>query len=73
VRPAELAARVLRELAAGAAVSEDGDAVSVDLPREAIPGAVRALDAAGVEVFGVERPASTLEEVFLEVTGGETV
>ena len=35
--------------------------------------AVSALAQAGVEVFGVERPASSLEEVFLEVTGGETV
>ena len=27
----------------------------------------------GVEVFGVERQASSLEEIFLEITGGETV
>jgi ABC-2 type transport system ATP-binding protein len=73
VRPPELAASVLRGIPGAGAVVEDGDSVSVEIPRGAIPTAVRALDAAGVEVFAVERPASTLEEVFLEVTGGETV
>jgi ABC-2 type transport system ATP-binding protein len=73
VRPPELAARVLRGIPGAGAVVEDGDNVSVEIPRGTIPQAVRALDAAGVEVFAIERPASTLEEVFLEVTGGETV
>jgi len=41
--------------------------------RERVPEALAALAAAGVLVFGVERQASTLEEIFLEVTGGETV
>jgi hypothetical protein len=35
--------------------------------------ALRALLSEGIEVFTVERAASTLEEVFLEITGGETV
>ena len=35
--------------------------------------AVVALVAAGVDVFAVERSLASLEEVFLEVTGGETV
>ena len=34
---------------------------------------VAALAGAGVRVFGVEKQSSTLEELFLEVTGGETV
>jgi hypothetical protein len=38
-----------------------------------VPASVTALVEAHVEVFGVERLASSLEEVFLEVTGGETV
>jgi ABC-2 type transport system ATP-binding protein len=74
VSPADLAARVLRQLAGeSSVVAEDGDSVSATLSRDEVPAAVRALDAAGVEVYGIERPASTLEEVFLEVTGGETV
>ena len=74
VSPADVAARVLRDVAGeGAVTSEELDAVSVNLPRESVPAAVRALDQAGVAVYGIERPVSTLEEVFLEVTGGETV
>ena len=47
--------------------------MSSDVVRERVPDALAALAAAGVLVFGVERQASTLEEIFLEVTGGETV
>ena len=76
VSPADVAARVLRAIVGDAAVtvpSEEPDTVSATLSREAVPAAVRALDQAGVEIFAIDRPASTLEEVFLEVTGGETV
>jgi len=52
----------------------DGDEdVSAEVPREAVPEALAALGSADVRVFGVERQSSTLEELFLEVTGGETV
>ena len=55
-------------------VSVEGrDAVTARVSREAAPAAIAALVAAGVALFAVERPSSTLEEVFLEVTGGETV
>ena len=74
VSPADVAVRVLRGLAGeDAAVLKDGDTVSATLPRDKVPAAVHALDEAGVAVFGIERPVSSLEEVFLEVTGGETV
>ena len=51
---------------------EDG-VVTARIPPDRVPEALRALLADGIEVFTVERPASTLEEVFLEITGGETV
>ena len=52
----------------------DGEeAVSCPVPRDRVPEAVAALVAAGVRGFGVERQASTREEIFLEVTSGETV
>jgi ABC-2 type transport system ATP-binding protein len=51
---------------------EDG-VVTARIPPDRVPEAMRALLADGIEVFTVERPASTLEEVFLEITGGETV
>ncbi|MEP6768075.1 MAG: ABC transporter ATP-binding protein, partial [Acidobacteriota bacterium] len=74
VRPAALAMSVLGPFAeSGAAEAEGEESVAVNLSKERVPEAVRALGAAGVEVFGIERPASSLEEVFLEVTGGETV
>ena len=58
---------------AGASRIEGEEAVSSDVPREKVPAALAALAAAGVLVYGVERQPSTLEELFLEVTGGETV
>jgi ABC-2 type transport system ATP-binding protein len=73
VRPAVLAARVLGPFAESGTAEAEGDLVAVNLSREKVPDAVRALAAAGVAVYGIERPASSLEEVFLEVTGGETV
>ena len=56
----------------------DGDGVAdgvvtARIPPDRVPEALRALLSEGIEVFTVERPSSTLEEVFLEITGGETV
>ena len=62
--------------AAPAAGGGDGDAEGVviaRIPPDRVPEALRALLAEGIEVFTVERASSTLEEVFLEITGGETV
>jgi len=73
-RPADVAARVLAAFAAtGAPNVEDDRVVTLDLASESVPDAVRALAGAGVDIYSVERPPSSLEEVFLEVTGGETV
>ena len=72
-RPAARAVEVLRTALPGGAEPDGGDAILTSAPADAIPAAVRALVAAGVEVLAVERRASTLEDVFLEVTGGETV
>jgi ABC-2 type transport system ATP-binding protein len=73
-RPARLAAERLAAFGAVEPSSSDGEAVvAAQIPRERVPEALRALAAAGVDVFAIERPLSSLEEVFLEVTGGETV
>jgi ABC-2 type transport system ATP-binding protein len=58
--------------APSASPGEEG-VVTARIPPERVPEALRALLAEGIEVFTVERPASTLEEAFLEITGGETV
>ncbi len=56
----------------GGGGSGDG-VVTARIPPDRVPEALRALLAEGIEVFTLERPSSTLEEVFLEITGGETV
>ena len=70
---ADLPAETLAPILPGAVERDGDDALLVSATADAIPGAVRALAASGVEVFAVERRASTLEDFFLEVTGGETV
>jgi len=75
VDPADRAMEVLRRRFPDAAPArEDGsDAVLARVSREDVPEAVALLSSEGVRIFAVERPRSSLEEVFLEVTGGETV
>jgi ABC-2 type transport system ATP-binding protein len=57
----------------GAAPASGEGVVTARISPERVPEALRALLADGIDVFTVERPSSTLEEVFLEITGGETV
>ena len=77
VRPVRRAAEVLAAFgpaeASGNAEGEEEGEVDARVPKESVPAALRALAAAGVDVFAVERSLASLEEVFLEVTGGETV
>jgi ABC-2 type transport system ATP-binding protein len=72
--PSDRAEEVLAPFGrAGASRIEGEEAVSSDVPRERVPEALAALAAAGVLVYAVEKQSSTLEVVFLEVTGGDTV
>ena len=72
--PAAKGSEVLSRQAGVASVAvEDDSTVSAAVARAAVPAVISALVAAGVELFSVEPPSSTLEEVFMEVTGGETV
>ena len=74
VRPAARAAEVLLPFAGGEVpVVENEETVDTRIPRERLPLAVAALAREGIEIYGVEPRASSLEEVFLEITGGETV
>jgi ABC-2 type transport system ATP-binding protein len=73
-RPVRLAAERLGPFGAEGPSESDGEGVvAARIPRERVPEALRTLAEAGVEVFAVERSLSSLEEVFLEITGGETV
>ena len=72
-RPEDRAGEVLaRRLGAPPERGADGSFLLRAAPAD-VPAIVRDLVGAGVEVLEVERRASTLEDVFLEVTGGETV
>jgi ABC-2 type transport system ATP-binding protein len=73
VRPAARAAELLLPFSGEPPLVEDDETVTTRIPREKLPEAVAALAREGVEIFGVEPRASSLEEVFLDVTGGETV
>jgi len=75
VRPARRAAEVLAAFGpAEVTGNADGEGeVDARIPKESVPAALRALADAGVEVFAAERTLASLEEVFLAVTGGETV
>ena len=74
LRPSARAAEVLSQQTGVSSVTiVDDSTVSAVVARTAVPAAIAALVAAGVELFSVEPPSSTLEEVFMEVTGGETV
>jgi ABC-2 type transport system ATP-binding protein len=72
-RPSARAAEIL-EATLGVVVERNtDDGIFVSATSDSIPGAVAALVGSGVEVLAVERRTTTLEDVFLEVTGGETV
>lgn len=70
----ETASRVLAAYAAQPPEADDTElGLRVRITRDRVPEAVAALTRAGIPVFAVERQASSLEEIFLEITGGETV
>lgn len=69
VNQPEQAAAVLAEF--GAVVSEDG--LQVEAEREQIADMNAALVRAGIRVYGIRAVAKTLEDQFLEMTGGEQV
>jgi ABC-2 type transport system ATP-binding protein len=74
VRAARRAAGVLAAFGPAETEAADGEGtVRARIPKERVPDALRALAAAGVDVFAVERELASLEEVFLEITGGQTV
>ena len=74
VRPAARAAELLLPFAGGVPpLLENEETLTARIPRERLPQAVAALAGEGIEIFAVEPRLSSLEEVFLEVTGGETV
>ena len=58
---------------AGVEVTADHDRVFVPVDEERTPQLLAALTSEGVAVFHAKQRVHTLEEMFLEATGGETV
>jgi ABC-2 type transport system ATP-binding protein len=71
VDDAERAATLFREK--GLEADVEGDVVLVPIEETDAPPLVAALTAAGLAVFHARPRVHTLEEMFLDVTGGETV
>jgi ABC-2 type transport system ATP-binding protein len=71
VDDAERAATLFREK--GLEADVEGDVVLVPIEESDAPPLVAALTAAGLAVFHARPRVHTLEEMFLDVTGGETV
>ena len=76
--PAASAAEVIARFGAvepGNGDEREGAApeVAARVPPERVPDLLRALVAAGVDVHTIERPEASLEEIFLEITGSQTV
>lgn len=63
----------------GATTTESFTAIATDTgiivgtTREQVPDVVHALDSAGVRIYGVQVQNKSLEETFLEITGGASV
>lgn len=70
VNDAAAAVQAIGDVYADLTVTERGDVIELDITRETVPGIVHALDAAGIKVYGVRTVTKTLEDTFLEVTGG---
>jgi ABC-2 type transport system ATP-binding protein len=57
----------------GLPVASDGTTLSIEITEERAPDVVARLAADGIRIFHAQRRVRSLEERFLEATGGETV
>lgn len=57
----------------GHPVASDGTTLSIEITEDEAPDVVARLAAEGIRIFHAQRRIRTLEERFLEATGGETV
>lgn len=73
VEPSEVAFALLKERYTGETEWAEGHRIAVTMGREEIPETVAFLIQENIKVYGVETVAKTLEDKFLEVTGGNQV
>lgn len=72
VGDAQAAADVLRKADARLEVVAGSGRLEVRAAREQVPDVVHALDSHGMRIYSVQAANKTLEETFLEITGGES-
>lgn len=73
VEPLEKAQRCLEDILDNTQIEREHNHLTINAKREEIPNLVVQLVQADVKVFGVEVQTKTLEEKFLEVTGGNKI
>ncbi|MFP7288091.1 ABC transporter ATP-binding protein [Shouchella clausii] len=67
----DLAVQVLQAVMSGEKITADQQHIQVHIPKTQIPEISRKLMDAGVNVFGVSTVKQTLEDMFMEITGGD--
>lgn len=67
----DLAVLVLQSIMSGDEITTDQRHIQVRIAKESIPEISRKLMAAGINVYGVHTVKKTLEDKFMEITGGE--
>ncbi|MGC4376721.1 ABC transporter ATP-binding protein [Fictibacillus sp. Mic-4] len=73
VEPVEKAQRIFAAKLNDGAITTGEDYIDVLLEKEAIPDIVIDLVEEGIKIYGISEMTKTLEEKFLEVTGGKQV
>ena len=67
----DLAVQILQTIMAGDEITADQRHIQISIAKAHIPGISRKLMEAGINVYGVNTVKKTLEDKFMEVTGGE--
>jgi ABC-2 type transport system ATP-binding protein len=66
----EAAVEVLKEQHPNFAVQQNGDKLELTVAREQIPDVVHSLVMGGIKIYAVHSVNKSLEDTFLEITGG---
>ncbi|WP_019421173.1 ABC transporter ATP-binding protein [Paenibacillus sp. OSY-SE] len=69
----DLAVQILQSLMSGEEIMTDQRQIQVRIPKARIPEINQKLMAAGISVFGVHTIKRTLEDKFMEITGGDNL
>jgi ABC-2 type transport system ATP-binding protein len=67
----DLAVQVLQTLMSGAEITASNNQLRVRVPRDRIPEISQKLLDSGINVYGVNTVKRTLEDKYLEITGGQ--